>query len=374
MTPEAFAEEATKALGSGDAEQALEWMQRAVTASEHPRPDLEHGIAVILLQLGRPGEALPHLQQALELAWQANVPGAFLAHIHTALAAAHEDLDQPTQALEVYDRLYDIDARHEARASHAHLLLGMGRTDEGLEELGRYLELANAEEAFKEAATKFIKDVRDFREEGDPREFLAAHRGGYVEFFDAKANEMAQQGWIAEPARMTRAPDGRLLPVIPEGARPYAAVRVDLASPEGGAGQIGDQPMVVALAGFETLAQAPVSFFDRKQPFPIWVASQCPWDQLPITVVVGTGSAVELVEPIVAEWYTAGFNGAFGAADSGRFHYISDPEPTHDGRGVRFHVDLGRAELRCVDALIDALVPVHSVHGVDKLLFGRGHA
>ena len=331
-------------------------------------------MAVILLQLGRPGEALPHLESALELAWEANVPGAFLAHIHTALAAAHEDLDHPGRALEIYDKLYDIDARHEARSSHAHLLLGMGRTDEGIEELGRYLELADVADEFKEAASSFMKDVVDFRDDCDPRELLGAHRGGYVEFFDAKAAEMAEQGWIAEPARMTRAPDGRLLPVIPEGARPYAAVRVDLASPEGGAGQIGDQPMIVALAGFETLAQAPVSFLDKTQPFPIWIASQCPWDQMPITVVVGRGDAEELVEPIVAEWYTAGFNGAFGSAELGRFHYISDPEPTHDGRGVRFHVDLGRAELRCIDALIDALVPVHSVHGVDKLLFGRGHA
>ena len=41
---------------------------------------------------------------------------------------------------------------------------------------------------------------------------------------------------------------------------------------------------------------------------------------------------------------------------------------------MRFHVDLGRAEMRCIDALIDALVPVHSVHGIDKVLFGRGHA
>ena len=185
---------------------------------------------------------------------------------------------------------------------------------------------------------------------------------------------MAEKGWIAEPARMTRAPDGRLLPIIPEGARPYAAVRVDLASPEGGAGQVGDQPMIVALAGFEALAAAPVSFLDRKQPFPIWIASQCPWDQMPITVLVGSGDATELVEPIVADWYAAGFNGSFGDADKGRFHYISDPEPTHDGRGVRFHVDLGRAEMRCIDALIDALVPVHSVHGIDKVLFGRGHA
>ncbi|MBK9370442.1 MAG: hypothetical protein IPN01_29815 [Deltaproteobacteria bacterium] len=51
---------------------------------------------------------------------------------------------------------------------------------------------------------------------------------------------------------MRRAPDGRLVPSILDGARPYAGVRVDLVDPSTGrAGQVGDQPMVVAVAGLE---------------------------------------------------------------------------------------------------------------------------
>lgn len=375
MTPEAFADEATKALNNGDADQALEWMERAIQACEHPRPDLEHGMGVILMQTGKPAEARDRFETALELAWKANVPGAFLAHIHVALAAAQEDLDDPQAALATYDKLYDLDAQHEARSGHAHLLLAMGRHDEGLAEIARYLELSKAPDEHKEGATAFVDSVRQFLEaEVEPRDFLKAHRQMYVAFFDEKANEMAQQGWIAEPARMTRAEDGRLLPIIPEGARPYAAVRVDLASPEGGAGQIGDQPMIVAMNGYQPLAQAPVVFESAVGcSFRVSVSSQCPWDQLPVTVVVGRGDAEQLVESIFADWYVAGFEGAFGTSEGGRLHYISDPEPFHGGRAVRFTMDMGRADLRAIDSLLDGLETIHRVHGIDQVLFGRGH-
>ena len=379
MTPEAFAEEATKALNNGDADQALEWMERAVQACEHPRPDLEHGMGVLLMQTGKPAEAKARFESALELAWEANVPGVFLAHIHVALAAACEDLDDPVAAIETYDKLYDLDAQHEARSGHGHLLLAMGRLVDGLAELSRFQELAKAPDEHKEGAKQFAESVAEFtvllaEHQVEPRDFIKAHREMYVQFFDEKAAEMAEQGWMAEPARMTRADDGRLLPIIPEGARPYAAVRVDLASPDGGAGQIGDQPMIVAMGGFQPLAQAPVVFRSaQSSPFPVWVSSQCPWDQLPITVVVGRGNAEQLLEPIFADWYVAGFEGAFGTSEGGRFHYISDPELFHGERAVRFTLDMGRADLRAIDALIDGLETVHRVHGIDQVLIGRGH-
>ncbi|MCP4807703.1 MAG: hypothetical protein GY913_27040 [Proteobacteria bacterium] len=378
MTPEAFAEEATKALNNGDADQALEWMERAVAACDEPRPDLEHAMGVILMQTGKPVEARDRFASALELAWKANVPGAFLAHIHVALAAAQEDLDDPMGAFETYDKLYDLDAQHEARAGHGHLLFAMGRHAEGLAEMKRFQELSKAPDEHKEGAAQFAASVAEFTvlladHHVEPRDFLKAHREMYVEFFDEKAAEMAEQGWMAEPARMTRADDGRLLPIIPEGARPYAAVRVDLASPEGGAGQIGDQPMIVALGGFQPLAQAPVVFKSDVGTLPVYVSSQCPWDQLPITVVIGHGNAEQILEPIFADWYVAGFEGAFGTSEGGRFHYISDPELFHDDRAVRFTLDMGRADLRAIDALLDGLETIHRVNGIDQVLFGRGH-
>ena len=78
---------------------------------------------------------------------------------------------------------------------------------------------------------------------------MDAHRGSYVEFFNHHASEMAAKGWIAEAARMRKDDEGNLVPVIAEGARPYAGTRVDLVDPQTGqAGLVGEQPIV--LLGF----------------------------------------------------------------------------------------------------------------------------
>jgi hypothetical protein len=153
-------------------------------------------------------------------------------------------------------------------------------------------------------------------------------------------------------------------------------VRIDLVDPSNGQpGQVGDQPMVVALSGYEALAQAPVllDWPAGDYPFPIWISTQCPWDQLPVQVRfrdAGADAAAAL-DSVLGDWYTAGFDGKFGTADRGRFHYVSDPEEQGEGR-VLYHVDLGRAELSAIPDLLLRLAVLHERHAIAHVLLGRG--
>ena len=78
------------------------------------------------------------------------------------------------------------------------------------------------------------------------------------------------------------------------------------------------------------------------------------------------------VEPIMAAWYQAGFDGRFGSKEGGRFHYISDPIVCRDGYGVVFNVDLGRANLQCMEHLLSQFDALHQKVGVVEVLLGRG--
>ena len=371
---EVLAQQALQALGKGEVDQARVMLEEAL--SHERRPDIVNALGVVMLQLGEPEKALELLKESVEGAWENNAEPHIITHFTLGLAAAHEDNDQPIQALAVYEQVLEGDPQNpRAVAGRANLLLAMGRLDQGIAELREYIEQAKDEQDYLDAAQSFIDALDKAKEAGfEPRTFLLAHRESYVAFFDEKANEMAQQGWMAECARMTRLPDGQVVPLIPEGAREYAAIRVDLVDPStGGAGQIGDQPMVVAVAGYEALARAPIAMPVEGIPFSLKVSTQSPWDQLAVSVLVEQGDAVELVEPELAAWYTDGYNGRFGAKESGRFHYISDPIPSREGRAVTFHFDLGRASMLALEALIERLVHLHKRHPIEQVLLGRGH-
>lgn len=370
MSANTFAQLAMQALNAGEPERAMDFFAQALEAAQRPRPDLLHGLGVVLLQVGKPGEAKPLLEQAVEQGWSTGADPGLIQECQLALAAACEDLDDPAGALASYERVLETDGHHnKALAGRGHLLLSMGRLDDGLADLDHYTAHGHDTQEYVDAAKALATAVREFKNVGDATVFLRAHRESYVGFFDQTVAEMAQKGWIAECARMKRDEAGNVVPSIPEEARDYAAVRVDLVDPSTGqAGQIGDQPMVVAVGGFEALAQAPVLFrAEEESRFALFVSSQCPWDQLPIRVEVAAGDAVPAVEPVVARWYTDGWNGAFGTPESGRFHYISDPVPLLDGQAVLFHVDMGRAELSSLEALFTALASV----GAKRVVLGR---
>ena len=382
-SPEVLAEAAMKKLHEGDPREARVMLLRAVEAAPE-RPDLLNALGVVHLQLGEPALAIKLIEEAISrVAMQraarpgeAVQLGAMHADFQLGLAAAHEDMDEPKLAEAVYRGvLADVPEHPRARQGLGHLLLAMGRIDEGLEELARYQSEGHDDPEYLAGVKAYAEDVARFvRVNVQPREFLVGHRESYVEMFDHYAGEQAKSGWIAEAARMKRAPDGRVVPLIPEGARPYAAVRVDLVNPATSeVGQVGDQPMVVALAEYPTLAQGPTLFPVGGLPFALSISSQCPWDQLPISVLFHEPAGVAAVDGLFGDWYHAGFEGEFGTRDAQRFHYISDPEPKRQGRGVTYTVDLGRARVEALDDLLRRLVAFHSAHPVERLLVGRGY-
>lgn len=380
MFNDQVAERTMRALKSEDPEAARAALERIV--ADHPdRLDVQHALAVTELRLGHAGPALQRLQAIEE---QARARGdeaslAVMGQVVLARAAACEDLYAPDRAEDAYRTVMaHEEGNPRAVQGLAYLLFSWGRGEEGAAVLKEYIDGGHDEQAAIEGNRHFLTAwTRLHEDDVHPRMFLEAHRGSYVEFFDHHALRMADQGWIAEAARMRRDEAGNVVNVIPDGARPYAAVRVDLVDPRSGQpGMIGDQPMVVALAGFEPLARAAAltRWPERDHPFPVWVSTQCPWDQLSVQVKLSAPSreAVEALDAVIGDWYSAGFEGAFGTADRGRFHYISDPElQTHDV--LSYDVDCGRAELTAVTDLLKRLSVLHDRVGIGGVLLGRGY-
>ncbi len=382
-SPEALAEAALAKLREEDPRGARELLLRAVEAAPD-RVDLLQALGVVHLQLGEAELACRLLEEAVARA-EALVRArpddrlqlvAMRDGIRLSLAAAYEDLDEPAQAEAHYRGvLSDTPGHPRARQALAHLWFASGKLREGLDELGTYVAEAHDDPEFLEGAKAYADAVDRFVKKNImPREFLVAHRESYVEMFDHYAAEQEAEGWIAEAARMKRAPDGRIVPLIPEGARPYAAVRVDLVNPQTSeVGQVGDQPMVVAVADYEALARAPATFGVEGLPFGLRISSQCPWDQLPISLLFERLDGVDAVDGVIGDWFRAGYDGAFGTRDAQRFHYVSDPEPKRNGCGVTYNVDLGRARVEALDDLLRRLVGFHSQHPIRMLLVGRGY-
>jgi tetratricopeptide (TPR) repeat protein len=375
VTGEPLIDAALQAVQQGKPEEARDALIAALR--EHPdRLDLVHALAVTVLRLGEPARAHQLVVEAEALAKQRSDERdlTLLPQLVLTRAATLEEMSDPAGAEMAYlEVLGNADDHPLALQGLGHLYLSWGRIDEGLAQLTAVIEAGTDSAEYIEATQALVDGIRSFvSSDVHPRMFLEAHRGSYCEFFDHHAAEMAQQGWIAEAAKMHKDDAGNVVPVIPEGARPYAAIRVDLVDPSTGqAGLIGDQPMVVALGGHEVLSRAPVVTDWPGEPFPLWVSSQCPWDQLPIIIRFESGDAIAQADPTIGDWYTAGFDGAFGSSTSGRFHYISDPSELGPST-VLYHVDCGRSEVSAVDDLLKRLGVLHSNHPIAAVLIGRG--
>lgn len=379
-TPQELADRAMEALRGEDPMKAAQALQEALEADPE-RLDFLHALAVTELQLGDANSALALTFRGEQIARRRadQTAHTLFPQLLLARAAAFEDLHDPESAVAVFQELLRNEPENpRANQSLGHLFLGWGRTEEGLEVLDRYLSQAVDEPPFLEATQAFADAVRGFvRDEIHPRELLNAHRGSYVEFFDHHAERMEAEGWIAEAARMHRDEDGNVVLSVPEGAPDWAGVRVDLVNPQTGQpGRVGDQPMLVGLAGYEALAQAPVlsQWPVRDAPFSIWVSSQVPWNHLRLQIVMEDEpeDVVALLEPVVADWYRAGFDGAFGDPNRGRFHEIDDLVAVGKN-SVLVHIDAGRAEVRAIDDLIKRLDVLHSRTPVASLVLGRGY-
>ena len=372
-------QKALDAVQGDDLEAAREALFAALT--EHPdRIDLVHTLSIIELQSGRPDHALDLAEKATAVLMERRGPGdlKMVPMLMLSAGAACEELNRPEQALLAYNKILELEPDHPiATQGKGHLLLAWGRFDEAMEVLQSVVDAKADDPRFIEATEKLIAGVRAFNAADlHPRNFVEAHRGSYCEFFNHHAERTAKDGWIAEAARMNRDADGNLVPSVAEGARPYAATRVDLVDPATGqAGLVGDEPMIVAIGGHEIIAQTPILFEWPNADFPTWGSSQVPWNLVNISIVFESDAAIDdalaALDASIGDWYTAGFDGEFGSHDKGRFHNISDPIPV-SGRGVRYDMDCGRAEASAIDDLLKRLAIVNASHPIQAVMIGRG--
>jgi hypothetical protein len=266
----------------------------------------------------------------------------------------------------------------EPRLQLGQLLLSSCQVEDGIRVYTEAAEWLDKEQ--RESAEALVGTLRAFLDsEHQGNVFLQAHAESYKAYFDEIAGQQAEHGWYAEAARMAPGPDGELTAVVPDGARPYALMRVDLVNPADGtvSGVYSEaEPMVVALNGLEPLAQVPILLpWDGGDPFEVWVCSRAPWHWLPILVQFGQAgepeALVERIDELFGQWYLGGFNGDFGDQETGRFHYVTDPDTVGD-RAVSYVVDLGRARYEAVLDLLKRLTVLHDRHPISRVLFGQG--
>ena len=368
---------ALEAVRGDDLEAASAALTAALT--EHPdRLDLVHTLSVIALQSGQTERALTLIDGALAITQErkSTEDQALTPLLHLAQGAAHEEMNKPTEALNAYDKILASHPDHPlATQGKGHLQLAWGDLEAGMETLQHVVDCGQDDPRFIAATEKLIAGVRKFlADDLHPRNFVDAHQGSYLEFFNHHAEKTAADGWIAEAARMRQDESGQMVPVIAEGARPYAGTRVDLVDPSTGqAGLVGDQPMIVAIAGHEIISQAPIVFEWPGEDFPVWGSSQIPWNLLNITIVFDGKDAFDAADATIGDWYTAGYDGAFGSHDRGRFHSITDPTPL-SAHAVRYDLDCGRAEPTAIDDLLKRLSVLNASHPIKGVLIGRGFA
>lgn len=372
MNAQELADQAKQVLEEGRPEEARKLLLKAVEAPD-ARPEHVHALASVQLRIGEPETARALVEETLRRS-SGLEPDETRARYALTHAAACADMDDPISALSSFKQA--LAWKHdcpEALLGVGFLQIAMGELDPGIVALERFVA-SEAPSSVRDGAREYLESLGAFRVSGrHPRVFLERHQQRYTAFFNAMAQQQEARGWIAEAARMGRSSDGSLTLLVPEGARPYAAVRVDLVDPATGqGGLIGEQPMLATLKGFEALGRAPALLTWPDLPFDLRVSTQTPWDQLPIQVMFQEAESLSVLDPIIGEWYHAGFEGAFGTRSGGRFHYISDPDPVRAG-ALLYHLDLGRADMRAIDDLILRLSTLNQQHRIRRVVLGRGH-
>jgi tetratricopeptide (TPR) repeat protein len=379
-TLDELAREGIAAIGEMRYNDAIERFQQTLEL-EPDRPDMNNALGMAHMHRGDVGSAVPHLERAVELAepYDDDEHGEMKLHFITGLATAYQLTDRIAEARrhlqDAVDRWPD---KLDPRLQLGQLLLTSCQLEEGAEIYRALTQYEHLDQKGKDAAEAVVGCI-DLLEESEhqPDIFLRAHRDSYTEYFDDIATQ--QEGWYAEAARMSKGEDDELRPIITEGARPYAMSRVDLVNPKNG--EIAEiysdsDPMVVAVEGLEPLAQLPVMFPWKEHELDVWVCSQVPWHWLTITIQFDAeltfDERIDIVDPIFADWYLAGYNGDFGEQDSGRFHYITDPEPVGD-RAIAYTVDLGRSKYEAVETLLKRIVILNATRPIRRVLLGNGY-
>jgi tetratricopeptide (TPR) repeat protein len=351
-----------------------------VASGQEGRPDIRHALAMAHLHRGDVGNAVEPLEEAVRLSERfAEAQHQTLRReFHLTLATVYQLVDRVGASRKV---LETVIARWpeavEPYLQLGQLLLSSCNPEEGCKVYARATDLLDKDQ--RESAKALVGAVRAFLESGnDASGFLEAHGDSYRQYFDEIARAQLEQGWYAEAARMTRRPDGEIVPVLGEGAKPYALERVDLVNPaDGSVSSVysEQEPMIVQVEGLEPLAQVPITLPWAGWPFEVWVSTRCPWHWLSIVVqlreAMDEQSRVEAIEPAISTWYLAGYNGEFGDKETGRFHYVTDPDMVGT-RAITYVVDLGRAKFDAIPDLLRKLVIAHDRTPIQRVLFGEG--
>jgi len=353
----------------------------AALREEPDRPDMTNALGMAHLHRGDAGNAITHLERAVELAepYESDEHQDMKRHFHSGLAAAYSLMDRVGDSVRVLRGMVERwPSDLEAHLQLGQTLLASCQLDEALEAYSAATAVVDKEGGAAIAALSGA--IAAWRESEEPAKiFLEAHAQSYADYFDEVAKEQEEQGWYAEAARMSKV-GGEVVPVVADGARPYALTRVDLVNPADGtvSSVYSDkEPMIVAVDGLDPLAHMAVMLpWDAGYPFDVWVCTRSPWHWLPITIQVqnaalGELALVETIDALIGDWYLAGYNGEFGTGDRGRFHYITDPD-TIGGRAVSYTVDLGRADFAAVSALLRRLAVLHDSTPIDRVLLGQG--
>lgn len=342
------------------------------------RPDMNSAIGMAYLHRGDVGNAIPHLEKAVALSEPFDAPEVqgMKRDFHLQLATAYQLMDHVDDAMRT---LRGIIRRWpnepEPYLQLGNLLFSTGSLDEGKQV---YRDVQSALQGDdRKAAEVMVAAVEAFEEAEQPGSvFLEAHAESYKAYFDQVAEAQAEHGWYAEAARMARGEDGEPVAIVADGARPYALTRVDLVNPVDGtvSGVYSEQePMIVALTGLEPLAEAAIVFPWNAYPFQVGVCTRCPWHWLQITIefddAAPEAKLIEKLDELIGGWYLAGYNGEFGDAEAGRFHYVTDPEMLSD-RAVAYTLDLGRARYEAIPTLLNRLTVLHDSQSIRQVLFG----
>lgn len=370
-----------EAINENRLNEAIEHLQKAL-AIDDGRPDLNNALGMTYLRRGDAANGLPYLRNAVTLAEPFNAPEhqEMRVHFHLGLATAEQALDLTKESIATLrDTVSRWPKAFEARLQLAQLLAQTGELNEGVSRFTELAQDATVDPEFREMSKVLSKTVTTFIEANlDGEVFLRAHQESYKQYFDEVSGQQVAQGWYAEAARMKRGPDGTPQPIIAQGARPYAMERVDLVNPnDGNAASVYSEkePMIVTVNGFEPLAQVPIVFQWPGHKFEVQVCSRCPWHWLDIFIQFAADTSesalIEQIDGAIGDWYLAGFNGDFGEAESGRFHYITDPEIV-GSKAVNYRVDLGRARFDAIPDLLKRLEIVHTKCPIDRVLFGQG--
>ncbi len=377
-TVQEFAAKGLAAIEEKRFDDAIAAFEGAV-ALDPTRPDMNNALGTAHMHRGDIGSAIEPLQRAVQLAEPFVLPEhqALKREFHMQLATAYQLMDRAPESADVMRRVIEQWPDEVIpRLRLAQLLVSSCQLDAGVKVYQEAFDTLDAET--KEAIEALVGSIGAFLEsDHEASVFLKGHQAEYTTYFNEVASK--QPEWFSEAARMAAGPNGEPVPVVADGARPYALTRVDLVNPADGAvsGVYSDkEPMIVALKGLEALAQVPILLPWNGHPFEVHVCTQCPWHWLSLTVQFEDEAApealVERIDQTIGEWYLAGYNGEFGTKDAGRFHYVTDPEPLGD-RAVSYVVDLGRAKYDAIEALMRRLIVLHDKHRIRRVLFGRGN-